>query len=234
MDHAKPRPALSLARAFALSMLTVSEANALTIAGPQDLCVTEGEVAPFGTMSFTVESLKMRAFLNRLTGQAIEARFKYLGGTAEESRLGSRAVRRQFGLKLEAQDPCNLIYAMWRIEPEPKIVVSVKSNPGQHASGQCGNRGYRNVKPSRADPIPMIKPGAVHALRADLEGTALRVSIDGTPVWEGDVGAGARRLSGPVGLRSDNVRLEIELATAPALAGAAGAPKPCLGIGEPD
>jgi hypothetical protein len=234
MDHAKRSRVRGLALGFALSVLIASEAPALTIAGPQDLCVTEGEVAPFGTMAFSVESLKMRAFLNRLTGQAIEARFKYLGGTVPESRLGSGAVRRQFGLKLEAQDPCNLVYAMWRIEPEPKIVVSVKSNPGQHASGQCGNRGYRNVKPSRADPVPAVRPGDIHALRADLEGTAMRVSIDGTPVWEGDVGSGVRRLSGPVGLRSDNVRLEIELATAPALAGAAGAPKPCLGIGEPD
>lgn len=201
----------------------------------QDLCVTEGEVAALGATGLAVDSPKMRAFLNRATGQSIEARFKYLGATARESPLGSGEVRRQFGLKLEARDACNLLYAMWRIEPEAKLVVSVKANPAQHTSAECGNRGYRNVKPSRFAPIPSLRPGDTHALQAALSGTSLRVLIDGRPVWEGEVGAQALRLAGPVGLRSDNTRLEIELRTAPPLAGAAGEPKACPRSGaEPE
>jgi hypothetical protein len=199
----------------------------LVAARAQDLCVTEGEVAPLGASGLTVDSSKMRAFLNRATGQSIEARFKYLGGTAHESPLGSGEVRRQFGLKLKAQDACNLLYAMWRIEPEAKLVVSVKANPTQHSSAECGNRGYRNVKPARSAPVPSLRPGDTHALRAELSGTSMRVLIDGHPVWDGEVGTEALRLAGPVGLRSDNARLEIELRTAAPLAGAAGEPKAC-------
>ena len=202
-------------------------APALVPAKAQDLCVTEGEVTALGANGLAVDSPKMRAFLNRATGQSIEARFKYLGGTAHESPLGSGEVRRQFGLKLEAQDACNLVYAMWRIEPEAKLVVSAKTNPAQHSSAECGNRGYRNVKPARSAPVPSLRPGDMHALRAELSGTSMRVLIDGSPVWEGDVGAEALRLTGPVGLRSDNARLEIELRTAAPLAGAAGEPKAC-------
>jgi hypothetical protein len=199
----------------------------LVSARAQDLCVTEGKVAALGASGLAIDSPKMRAFLNHATGQGIEARFKYLGATVHESPLGSGAVRRQFGLKLEAQDACNLLYAMWRIAPEAKLVVSVKANPGEHSSAQCGNRGYRNVKPARSAPVPSLRPGDTHALRAELSGTSMRVLIDGSPVWEGDVGAQALRLAGPVGLRSDNARLEIELRTAAPLEGAAGEPKVC-------
>ena len=39
-------------------------------------------------------------------------------------------LRRQFGLKLRAQDACNLVYVMWRIEPASKLVVSIKCRTG--------------------------------------------------------------------------------------------------------
>jgi hypothetical protein len=99
-----------------------------------NLCVTEGtiEQMPGGRLSVSVP--KMRAYLNALTPQIAEARFTYLGSTGNEARLGSGELRRQFGLKLRAQDACNLVYAMWRMEPESKLVVSIKSNPGQHTS----------------------------------------------------------------------------------------------------
>lgn len=219
--------------ALALAVLGLARATgataapALIPAKPQDLCVTEGEVTALGATGLAVESPKMRAFLNRATSQSIEARFKYLGGTAHESRLGSGEVRRQFGLKLAAQDACNLVYAMWRIEPEAKLVVSVKTNPGEHWSAECANRGYRNMKPVRSADVPRLRPGDTHALRAELNGASLRMFVDGSPVWEGDVGAEALRLAGPVGLRSDNARLEIELRTGAPLAGAAGEPKTC-------
>jgi hypothetical protein len=224
-----------LALAFAVLCLIgaagASAAPALIPAKVQDLCVTEGEVTALGATGLVVESPKMRAFLNRATSQSIEARFKYLGGTAHESRLGSGEIRRQFGLKLKAQDACNLVYAMWRIEPEAKLVVSVKTNPGEHSSAECGNRGYRNVKPVRSAGVPRLQPGDAHALRAELNGASLRVFIDNYPVWEGDVGAEALRLAGPVGLRSDNARLQIELGTGAPLAGAVGEPKACPGGG---
>lgn len=223
-------PSAVLALAFAAPTFA---APALVPVAAQDLCVTEGALAPLADGAFSIEAPKMRAVLNRRTRPVIEARVTYLGATAHDVPLGSGEMRRQFGLKLEAQDPCNLVYVMWRIEPESKIVVSVKRNDGEHSSAACGNRGYINLKPGRAAPVPALKPGAAHTLRAALEGLALQVFIDDAPVWQGDVGEAARGLSGPVGLRSDNARLRVALRSGGPLEGAEGLSKGCA-AGESD
>ncbi len=146
-----------------------------------------------------------------------KVQFIYLGGTPNEAPLASGEMRRQFGLKLRALDACNLVYAMWRIEPESKVVVSVKSNPGQHTSAQCGNRGYQNIKPSHSTPVPTLNPGDTHTLRAEMNGGEMRVFADKSMVWEGSVGPDALAFDGPVGVRSDNARLQIYLETGPLL-----------------
>jgi len=69
----------------------------------------------------------MRAFVTVATTQDSEAHFTYLGPSKTETPLGSGAMRRQSSLKLRAQDPCNLIYAMWRFEPKNELVVSLKT-----------------------------------------------------------------------------------------------------------
>jgi hypothetical protein len=175
------------------------------------LCITEGAIVRASGNRMSVNVPKMRAFVTIATTQDVEAHFTYLGKTTGEKPLGSGEMRRQFGLKLRAQDACNLVYAMWRIEPESKLVVSVKSNPGQHASAQCANRGYRNIKPVHSSPVPVLRPGVTHTLRAELHEAEMRVYADNNLVWEGSVGSEAGSLSGPVGIRSDNAKLEIEL-----------------------
>ncbi|MFZ2084251.1 MAG: hypothetical protein WAU92_07140 [Candidatus Sulfotelmatobacter sp.] len=70
-----------------------------------------------------------------------------------------------FGLKLRAQDPCNLVYAMWRIDPESKLVVSVKTNQNAHTSAECGNHGYENIKPRKASRAPPARRGVSHFTR---------------------------------------------------------------------
>jgi len=199
-----------------LAILTIhaaasSPAAHLTPVSRSDLCVTEGaiEELPGGRLSVSVP--KMRAYLNALTPQSVEAHFTYLGSTGNEARLGSGELRRQFGLKLRAQDACNLVYAMWRIEPESKLVVSIKSNPGQHSSAECGNRGYRNIKPQRSKPVPLLRSGDTHDLRAEMNGDQLKVFADNSLVWEGSLGPDALSFDGPVGIRSDNARLQLEL-----------------------
>jgi hypothetical protein len=128
----------------------------------------------------------------------------------------------QFGLKLRAADACNLIYVMWRVQPESKLVVSVKSNPGAHRSAECGNHGYQNIKPQSSAPVPAVAPGQMHTLRAIVTGSELQAWVDGRPVWRAQLGAVAGAMSGPAGVRSDDARLEFELAVdqAPAAAGA--------------
>ena len=161
----------------------------------------------------SVNVSKMRAYVNAHTPPIAEARFTYLGSTPNEAPLASGEMRRQFGLKLRAQDACNLVYAMWRIEPESKLVVSVKSNPGQHSSAQCGNRGYQNIKPRHSSPVPVLNSGDTHTLRAEMNGAEMKVFADNSLVWEGSVGTDALGFDGPVGVRSDNARLQFSLET---------------------
>jgi hypothetical protein len=181
--------------------------------GRDMLCITEGALEVSPGQRLVVNVPKMRAYVNRWTSQTIAAQFTYLGATRNEAKLGSGETRRQFGFKLRAQDPCNLVYVMWRIEPESKLVVSIKENPGQNTSAACGNHGYQNIKPLHHSPLPPLRPGDKHALRAELTGEQLRVFVDGVMVWAGSIGREALRLEGPVGIRSDNARLEFELLT---------------------
>jgi hypothetical protein len=175
------------------------------------LCVTEGAIRQASGNRMSVNVPKMRAFLTIATTQDVEAHFTYRGKTAGEEPPGSGEMRRQFGLKLRAQDACNRVYAMWRIEPESKRVGSVKSNPGQHTSAECANRGYRNIKPVHSSPVPVLRPGVTLTLRAELNDAEMRVYADNHPVWEGNEGSLGGRPNGPVGIRSDNAKLEIEL-----------------------
>jgi hypothetical protein len=223
---------LALAAAGGSWAADASTARLTPIARAQ-MCVTEGVLGqgePQG--AWTVEVAKLRAYLNVSTAPAIEVHFQYLGPSGNEARLGSGELRRQFGLKLRAQDACNLVYAMWRIEPESKLVVSVKRNPGQHSSAECGNRGYSNVRPRRAAPVPALSIGSEHTLRAAMSGPQLQVFADDRLAWEGSVGSDALAFDGPVGVRSDNVRLRLELRAPPAMP-AASQPLECRsGPGE--
>jgi hypothetical protein len=184
------------------------------------LCVTEGQVIATPGGALAVTDPKMRATIKSSNGQAIEARFTYNGPTAMTAALGSGEVRRQFGLKLRAADPCNLVYAVWRFAPRPEVVVQVKSNPGAHDSRTCQNHGYVTVKPSRVSPVRAPAPGTDHRLAATIAGALLTVEVDGASVWEGQLGSTALADSGPAGIRSDNAQLTLMLSTS--LGGAAG------------
>jgi len=188
------------------------------------LCVTEGTLTPQGEHLF-IDVPKCRAVSALATEQAAELRFTYLGPTAETTALGSGRVRRQIGLKLRAQNGCNLVYAMWRLEPKNEIAVQVKRNPGQATFAECENRGYRNVQPQRGGPLPDVAEGSSHVLRAELHGTALTVWANHALVWQGDVGADVLDFDGPVGLRTDNGRFAVAF-TAGSGDGSA-APRPC-------
>lgn len=196
----------------------------------KDLCVTRGAIEQAGDR-MRVEVPEMRAVATIAT--AAEIRFHYVGPTSEKSALGSEQVRSQFGLKLRAQDPCNLVYVMWRVEPESKLVVSVKRNPAQHTSAECHNHGYRNIKPRTSSPLPTLNTGDSHTMRAEMKVSDLRVYVDNKDVWAGNVGADAGGLKGPIGIRSDNVVLEFEyLARRPG--GSAPEHKLACTIGEAD
>jgi hypothetical protein len=183
------------------------------------LCVTSGGLQRAARGRMRVDGPKMRTVALGSSGDAGELRFLYRGPTEKVAPLASGQIRRQVGLKLRAQDGCNLVYVMWRIDPKPGIEVQIKRNPGQRVNSECGNRGYRKMSPRRRAPVPALQPGSEHTLRAEITGQDLSVWTDGVVVWEGDLGPEARILSGPVGMRSDNVALELELLADPAKPG---------------
>jgi hypothetical protein len=171
-----------------------------------DLTVTEGSVET-SNGRFLIDVPEMRAVLRAPTTQSIEVHFAYLGPTEYTETLGNGEVRRQFGVKLRAQNACNVLYVMWWAAPTQTLAVSMKHNPGMQSSSQCQDGGYVSLQPARWTRSPELQSGSSHILRADLNNQDLHVRIDGELMWEGPVPPAALSFDGPVGLRSDNVRV---------------------------
>ncbi len=178
------------------------------------LCVTNGVVAGAPGGRLAIETPSSRAFVQAGTGnaadQTAELRFQYLGPSQDSRPLASGELRRQIGLKLEAADTCNLIYAMWHIAPDARVAVSIKQNPAQHTHQQCGARGYTNLKSQDDAALPPIRPGEAHVLRAELRGKELTVTADGKVAWQGSLGGATALPAGPPGFRTDNARFAFE------------------------
>jgi hypothetical protein len=220
------RPLLwRLAWSAALAALFSSSAfgDTLSPVTLDQLCVTEGHLTATGGQ-LSVTDASMRAIAAASSGQSAEVQFTYLGPTAVTAALGSGEVRQQFGLKLLAANPCNLVYAMWRFTPQPRVVVQVKSNPGESTSRACGNQGYRTIAPSQTAPVAAPALGAPHRLAATIAGSTLTVRADGVRVWEGELPPGALALDGPAGIRSDNASLTFSLLASLTGAAPAGCP----------
>jgi hypothetical protein len=176
---------------------------------PADLCVTHGHIAA-GDRGLAIDEA-VRAVAPGTDGDAVGLRFTYRGPSSEETKLKSGEVRRQVGLKLKAEDGCNLVYVMWRLSPKPGLEVSVKRNPGDHDNDECGTSGYTKIRPSAERPISVLENDKEHVLQAEIHGDALTAWVDGKVAWEGTLTSDARDLSGPAGLRADNMQLDAEL-----------------------
>lgn len=186
-----------------------------------ELCVTRGAAKLGGS----VDQPTVRAVAPGTSGDAAALEFVVRGDTTKVKALADGEARRQLGLKLRAQDGCNLVYVMWRLDPKPKIEVSVKRNPGAKTHEACGADGYTKVKPARSSPAPALAEGDRHVLRADITGRMLTAWIDDRMVWRGTLPITAAGLEGPAGLRSDN--LAFDLVGFRAAAGAAGEAPRC-------
>ena len=175
---------------------------------PGDFDVPDGKIEKTAGNRLMVSSKEMRATLKARTAQSVAVNFTYLGPTKEVSRLGSGEIRSQFGIKLRAQDTCNIVYVMWHFAPDQKIAVSVKRNPGQRTHEECLDRGYiNNFKPRTSGLATPVRTNEPHTLQASMAGSNLTVMADQQKIWEGDLGPVALEFDGPVGLRSDNARV---------------------------
>jgi len=174
------------------------------------LCVTNGVVSALPDGRLGIETASSRGFVRGSDGQSAEIHFRYLGPTAESKPLASGELRRQIGIKLHAQDTCNLLYVMWHIEPDAKIAVSIKRNPNRHTHAQCHANGYTTIRPGSGIAMLRILPGEAHRLRAELRGAELVVTADGRRAWIGTLDGGLAGIDGPAGFRTDNARFEFE------------------------
>jgi hypothetical protein len=195
--------------------------------GLDDFCVTCGALRLQSDGRCLVESPKMRAVVDHMTGDSIDLHFTYLGPTRQLMALSSGLSRIQIGLKLFAHDACNLVYVMWRLYPKPGIVVSTKRNAGMHLSRGCGNRGYNNVRALQQAATPAVAVGVPHRLRVARDGDALSVYADEVLAWQGRLEATfPNDLDGLTGIRSDNGRYILKLQLSDAAAGAWRGAKP--------
>jgi hypothetical protein len=174
------------------------------------LCVTKGTVAT----NAPVTEPTVRAVALGSSGEAASMTFTYRGHSAKVRELASGQERHQLGLKLRAQNGCNLVYVMWRLESKqgiPIVDVSVKRNPGQRSNEQCGTDGYTKIKPQKDKYalVPVLGAGEKHTLRAAITGDELRAWIDDKLVWRGTLPDSARDLVGPAGIRSDNLAYDL-------------------------
>jgi hypothetical protein len=179
------------------------------------LCITKGAIEEQDGSRLEVKVPEMRAVVAYPTAQVAEAKLTYLGPTSKDKPLASGEIRRQFGLKLRAQNGCNLVYAMWRIAPKSELVVSYKSNPGMSTNAECGTHGYHTIKPTRDLTAPRLKKGENHSLRAAINGNDLQVVIDGKLTWQGLLDREALAFDGPAGVRTDNGRFKFEFFSSP-------------------
>src|SRR5262249_13595751 len=116
---------------------------------------------------------------------------------------------RQIGLKLRAANGCNLVYVMWRLDPRPDIEVSVKINPGAQVHSECGTHGYTKIAPDYQAPVPDLRAVERHSLHAQITGDELTAWIDEQVAWKGALPYEVRSISGPSGIRSDNLAYDV-------------------------
>lgn len=187
---------------------------------PGALCLTKGSIA-----DKAIEDPTMRGYARGTGGDAAQLTFTYKGESLETRQLASGQERRQIGLKLRAQDGCNVVYVMWRLDPAPKLDISVKYNPGKRTHEQCGADGYTKVKPYKKPFVPAFEYGKTHTLRAEIVGNELFAWVDGKLLWQGRLPDSAKTFTGPAGMRSDNVRFDLVELAAPTTEGEAPACK---------
>lgn len=172
---------------------------------PKDLDVTSGDIMRKDDR-LLVDSRMMRAVLKQRTDQKIKATFTYNGASKSVSRLQNGDIRHQFGFKMAAKNECNLVYVMWDFDTQ-RIRISVKSNPGMFTFNDCRDGGYIGLP---SVPAPKVEAGQSHTLSAVLNGTDLVVYADDQKI-QASLPDVATSLSGPLGLRSDNVNVVFDL-----------------------
>lgn len=96
---------------LALGLVSAAQPRERAIT-PGDVCVTNGSLEKDPGGKLIINTPSSRAVAKGANDSVTAIRFEYLGPAAGETRLASGVVRRQLGVKLRAEDSCNVIYIM--------------------------------------------------------------------------------------------------------------------------
>jgi hypothetical protein len=174
-------------------------------------CATAGRVTSAGGEALNVKTGGMRGVVASDSSRAVEVAFVFRGNSVDIAPLGNGELRQQIGVKLRAQDTCNIVYVMWHVAPTPGIAVSVKYNPGQRTHAECLDRGYINLRPKTPVPVPSVAVGEPHTLRAEIAGDTLVVHADGLEVWRNTLPPETFLFDGAAGIRTDNSEFDFQV-----------------------
>ena len=178
---------------------------------PSTFCATAGRVTSAGGEALKVATGGMRGVVASDSSRAVEVAFVFRGNSVDAAPLANGELRQQIGVKLRAQDTCNIVYVMWHVAPTPRLAVSVKNNPGKRTHAECLDQGYINLRPSSPITLPVVAVGEPHTLRAEIDGDTLIVHADGVEVWRDTLPPQAFTFDGPAGIRTDNSEFDFQL-----------------------
>lgn len=128
----------------------------LTQVRRDELDVTSGSVAEQEPGYLSITEPVIRATMRTGTAPLACLQFRYFWPTLTRATSGSGIEYHQVGLKLRSNNPCNLMYVMWRIQPKEELIVLVKRNPRQST---VRNAGIGGTQPSSANPFPRFVLG---------------------------------------------------------------------------
>jgi hypothetical protein len=152
-----------------------------------------------GIIGHSVETPTSRAEFLDASGDKLELRVRYLGVTDNKEYFADGTYQEQVGMKLRSMDGCNVIYVMRRINPNPSIVVSIKSNPG--IINTCGDKGYTVLK-SISYPAPRV--GDTFTMSASILDKNIVVKMNGISVITTTLPIVTK---GNAGIRTDNTKI---------------------------
>jgi len=151
-----------------------------------------------GKVGLSISHPSVRAIVEGSEGHELWMSYKYNGPTEDKIPLKSGQYRHQVGIKLQALDGDNVLYAMWRWEPDsPRIWTTTKVN-GQYIPPTST---YLNVD------VPAPTPGERYIMSARQDGRIIRVWWQGVIAWVGEIAESAMLIRGPAGIRTDNASI---------------------------
>jgi hypothetical protein len=177
-----------------------------------ELKVTKGIVTEIAPDEFLVETPSLRGTVSTQIDTIACLKFRYFGVTDKRDKSGDGYEHHQIGIQLLAKNSCNLLYVMWRLQPE-ELVIKVKHNPGQTKHSECGNHGYHTIDRMPYPGFQIDEPHELLASISDIDSAniKLQVWIDQQVALQTQIDrALLHNTPGVPGIRSDNGKYQFQ------------------------